>query len=73
LGNPDVKSELLLTPVETLRGVRVISIAAAGSRCYAVADTGEVWAWGDDRQRPSLRFVLCLRRLRRCRASKWVQ
>jgi hypothetical protein len=26
--------------------VRVGSIAAEGSRSYAVSDTGEVWAWG---------------------------
>jgi alpha-tubulin suppressor-like RCC1 family protein len=32
-------------PVDALRGVRVSSIAAAGWRNYAVADTGEVWAW----------------------------
>jgi alpha-tubulin suppressor-like RCC1 family protein len=46
LGNPHVERELLPKPVEALRGVRVGSIAAAGLRSYAVADTGEVWAWG---------------------------
>jgi alpha-tubulin suppressor-like RCC1 family protein len=46
LGNPHVKRELLPKPVEALRGVRVIS-AALGAFCsYAVADTGDVWAWG---------------------------
>jgi hypothetical protein len=40
-------NELLPTPVEALRGVRVGSIAAGGHRSYAVA-TGEVWAWGWD-------------------------
>jgi alpha-tubulin suppressor-like RCC1 family protein len=46
LGNPDVERELLPKPVEALRGVRVGSIAAAGHRSYAAADTGELWAWG---------------------------
>jgi alpha-tubulin suppressor-like RCC1 family protein len=40
--------ELLLKPVEALLGVRVGSIAAADLRSYAVADTGELWAWGCD-------------------------
>jgi alpha-tubulin suppressor-like RCC1 family protein len=48
LGNPHVGKELLPKPVEALRGVRVGSIAAANYRSYAVADTGEVWAWGID-------------------------
>jgi alpha-tubulin suppressor-like RCC1 family protein len=48
LGNPHVEEELLPKPVETLRCVRVGSIAAAGYRSYAVADTGEVWWWGLD-------------------------
>jgi alpha-tubulin suppressor-like RCC1 family protein len=48
LGNPHVERELLPKPVEALRGVRVGSIAAAGDRSYAVADTGELWAWGLD-------------------------
>jgi alpha-tubulin suppressor-like RCC1 family protein len=30
--------------------VRVSSIAAAGCRSYAVADTGELWAWGIERE-----------------------
>jgi alpha-tubulin suppressor-like RCC1 family protein len=47
-GNPHVERELLPTPVEALRGVRAGSIAAADNRSYAVADTGEVWAWGVD-------------------------
>jgi alpha-tubulin suppressor-like RCC1 family protein len=48
LGNPDVEVELLPKPVEALRGVHAGSVAAAGLRSYAVADTGEVWAWGVD-------------------------
>jgi alpha-tubulin suppressor-like RCC1 family protein len=40
--------ELLPKPVEALRGVRVGNVAAAGCRSYAVADTGEVWAWRID-------------------------
>jgi E3 ubiquitin-protein ligase HERC1 len=48
LGNPDVKRELLLKPVEALRSVRVSTVAAGGARSYAVADTGELWAWGCD-------------------------
>jgi alpha-tubulin suppressor-like RCC1 family protein len=46
LGIPNVEMGLLPTPVEALRGVRVGSIGAAGWRSYAVADTGELWAWG---------------------------
>jgi E3 ubiquitin-protein ligase HERC2 len=46
LGNPHVERELLPKPVEALRGVRVGSVAAGGSSSYAVACTGEVWAWG---------------------------
>jgi alpha-tubulin suppressor-like RCC1 family protein len=46
LGNPDVASKLWPTPVEALGGVRVGIIAAAGHRSYAVADTGQLWAWG---------------------------
>jgi E3 ubiquitin-protein ligase HERC2 len=48
LGNPDVERELLPQPVEALRGVRVVSVAAGSFRSYALADTGEVWAWGFD-------------------------
>jgi E3 ubiquitin-protein ligase HERC2 len=48
LGNPAVERELLPKPVEALKGVRVSSVAAAGKRSYALADTGELWAWGDD-------------------------
>jgi alpha-tubulin suppressor-like RCC1 family protein len=48
LGNPNVVRELQPKPVEALRGVRVGSIAASGHRSYAVADTGELWAWGCD-------------------------
>jgi alpha-tubulin suppressor-like RCC1 family protein len=46
LGNPHVKRELLPKPVEALRGVRVGSIATDFRRSYALADTGELWAWG---------------------------
>jgi E3 ubiquitin-protein ligase HERC2 len=46
LGIPHVESVALPTPVEALRGVRVSSIAVSGWRNYAVADTGELWAWG---------------------------
>jgi alpha-tubulin suppressor-like RCC1 family protein len=50
LGNPhgEEEGEDSPKPVEALRGVRVGSIAAAAFRSYAVADTGEVWAWGVD-------------------------
>jgi hypothetical protein len=48
LGHPNVERALLPKPVQALRGVRVGSVATAGSRSYAVADTGEVWAWGFD-------------------------
>jgi alpha-tubulin suppressor-like RCC1 family protein len=49
LGNPNVKKELLPKPVETLRGVRIGSIVAAGVRTCTVSVTGEVWTWGCDR------------------------
>jgi E3 ubiquitin-protein ligase HERC2 len=45
-GNPLVERELLPKPIEALRGVRVGSVAAADYRSYAVADTGQLWAWG---------------------------
>jgi alpha-tubulin suppressor-like RCC1 family protein len=48
LGNLHVERKLMPKPVEALRGVRVGSIAAADVRSYAVADTGEVWAWGEE-------------------------
>jgi alpha-tubulin suppressor-like RCC1 family protein len=44
LGNPHLKNQLLPTPVEALRGVRVGSIAAGHYHSYAVADTGDLWA-----------------------------
>jgi alpha-tubulin suppressor-like RCC1 family protein len=47
-GCPHVEKRLLPTPIEALRGVRMGSIAAAGNRTFAVADTGEAWAWGCD-------------------------
>jgi alpha-tubulin suppressor-like RCC1 family protein len=46
LGNPDVRRELLPKPVEALRGMQLVSVAAGGARTYAVAETGELWAWG---------------------------
>jgi alpha-tubulin suppressor-like RCC1 family protein len=46
LGNPRVEREPLPKPVEALWGVRVSSVAVGGARNYAVADTGELWAWG---------------------------
>jgi alpha-tubulin suppressor-like RCC1 family protein len=46
LGGARIKRALLPAPCEALRDVRVISIAAAYARSYAVADTGELWAWG---------------------------
>jgi alpha-tubulin suppressor-like RCC1 family protein len=48
LGNPHVERELLPKPVEALRGVRVGNVAASGYRSCAVADTGELLAWGFD-------------------------
>jgi hypothetical protein len=48
LGNPHVERELLPKPIEALWGVHVCCIAAVGWRSYAVAHTGEVWAWGED-------------------------
>jgi E3 ubiquitin-protein ligase HERC2 len=48
LGLPDVDQQLVPRPVEAIRGVRVGSVAAARHRSYAVADTGELWAWGVD-------------------------
>jgi alpha-tubulin suppressor-like RCC1 family protein len=54
LSNPQVDRELLPKPVEALQGIRVGSIAAVIARSYAVADTGELWAWGfgDHKQSP---------------------
>jgi E3 ubiquitin-protein ligase HERC1 len=49
LCSPHVGSELLPKPVLALPGVRMSSIAAASFRSYAVADSGEVWAWGRNR------------------------
>jgi alpha-tubulin suppressor-like RCC1 family protein len=46
LGNPHVEGELLPKPIEALRGVRVSSVAAGAERSYALANTGELWAWG---------------------------
>jgi alpha-tubulin suppressor-like RCC1 family protein len=50
LGNLDVERELLPKPVEALRSMRMGSVAAGYTRSYAVADTGEVWAWGQDKK-----------------------
>jgi alpha-tubulin suppressor-like RCC1 family protein len=49
LGNPNVVKEPLPKPIEALRGVCVGSVAIAQLRSYAVADTGELWAWGGSR------------------------
>jgi alpha-tubulin suppressor-like RCC1 family protein len=46
LGIPKFKRVRLPAPIEALRGVRMVGVAAAGNRSYAVADTGELWAWG---------------------------
>jgi alpha-tubulin suppressor-like RCC1 family protein len=53
-GDPLAESELLPKPVEPLLAVRVGSIAATCWRSYAVADKGELWAWGfvDERSTP---------------------
>jgi alpha-tubulin suppressor-like RCC1 family protein len=52
LGNFHGVSELLPKPVEALGGVRVSSAAAADlHRSSAVADAGELWAWGRDADR----------------------
>jgi alpha-tubulin suppressor-like RCC1 family protein len=48
LGDPDIEEQLLPKPVEALRGVRVSSVAVHVQLSYAVADTGELWAWGLD-------------------------
>jgi alpha-tubulin suppressor-like RCC1 family protein len=52
LGNRNVRKEMLPRPIEALRSVRVRSLAAADYRCYAVAETGQLWAWGDDDEGP---------------------
>jgi alpha-tubulin suppressor-like RCC1 family protein len=44
--------EPLPKPVEALRGVRVASLVAAGNCCFAMADTGELWAWGSNNTAP---------------------
>jgi alpha-tubulin suppressor-like RCC1 family protein len=49
LGTPNVYIEPRPKPMEALRGVRVSSIAAAANCSYALADTGELWAWGSER------------------------
>jgi alpha-tubulin suppressor-like RCC1 family protein len=49
LGNPHVGRELLPKPIEAMRGVRVGSVAAANHCSYCVSNTGEVWAWGCER------------------------
>jgi alpha-tubulin suppressor-like RCC1 family protein len=50
LGDPQVEVQLLPKLVAALRGVRIGIIAAAHDRSYAVADTGELWAWGYERE-----------------------
>jgi alpha-tubulin suppressor-like RCC1 family protein len=51
LGKARVKRQLRPMIVKALRGVRINSIAAGKGRSYAVADTGELWAWGYDGKR----------------------
>jgi alpha-tubulin suppressor-like RCC1 family protein len=48
LGNPSIERARLPEPLQALVGIRMGSVAAGGNRSYAVADTGEVWAWGVD-------------------------
>jgi alpha-tubulin suppressor-like RCC1 family protein len=48
LGDMYVKERELPKPIEALRGVRVTSIVVGEARSYALADTGELWAWGFD-------------------------
>jgi alpha-tubulin suppressor-like RCC1 family protein len=50
LGDPNAGMKLLPKPVEALRRVRVCTVASAGGRSYAVAHTGEVWAWGCEKE-----------------------
>jgi alpha-tubulin suppressor-like RCC1 family protein len=45
-GAPHVEVQRLPTLVQALEGVRVGSVASSRGRYYAVADTGELWAWG---------------------------
>jgi alpha-tubulin suppressor-like RCC1 family protein len=52
LGNPHAQGRCLPKLVEALRGVLVGGVAAAPGRSYAVADTGELWAWGGDNAVP---------------------
>jgi E3 ubiquitin-protein ligase HERC2 len=48
LASSGIEEELLPTPVEALRGVRVRSVVAASRRSYSVSDTGQMWAWGTE-------------------------
>lgn len=36
------------TPIQGLRGLRVIHVAVGALHCLAVTDTGQVFAWGDN-------------------------
>lgn len=36
------------TPIQGLRGLRVIHVAVGALHCLAVTDTGQVYAWGDN-------------------------
>lgn len=36
------------TPIQGLRGKKVVHVAVGALHCLAVTDTGEVLAWGDN-------------------------
>ncbi|XP_035672428.1 LOW QUALITY PROTEIN: secretion-regulating guanine nucleotide exchange factor-like [Branchiostoma floridae] len=47
LGVPEVKGHASTpTPVQTLQGVRIVSVAAGLRHAVALDDTGSVWTWG---------------------------
>jgi alpha-tubulin suppressor-like RCC1 family protein len=79
LGNSGVEREMLPRPVEALRDVHVSSVAAGYYRSYAVADTGEVWAWGSEGDyiaplgHGEQGIVLCPSESSRQGASTWMQ
>jgi hypothetical protein len=50
LVDPHVERQLLPKRVEALLGVRVGSVVVVDLRSYAAADTGELWAWGVERE-----------------------
>jgi alpha-tubulin suppressor-like RCC1 family protein len=75
LGNNRVEVELLSKPVEALRCVHVNSVDATFYGAHEVADTGELWAWGNDTAlaMASRNTMLCPSRLRGCGASRWMR